>query len=532
MTNAELIAQALDEAGVRWVFGVPSGPVLPLIEAVRRSELEFVLTASETSAGFMATTVGQLTGTPGVCVSTVGPGATNLATGVGAAWLDRAPVLAITCNVATPWLERRVQMRIDHHALFRPLAKATIPLRADNVGAAIGEALALAVEEPPGPVHLDLPEDVAEAEASAGEGWRVRRSPPRPAIAEDVVAAIEAALRSARRPIVVTGLTFARCHAADALLAFIERQHLPFVTTLHGKGTLPERHPCWCGVLGRARRSDVQAFLNRADLVLAFGFDPVEISYEEWIGHRPLLHVSTEPADVGPSVDLRLDAAGDLEGAVRALGQIPRVENAWTAEELARHREALEAALRPTANGFGAHDVLDVLQGVLPTDAILTCDVGAHTHQIATQWRTDRPGSCLATNGWSSMGFGIPAAYAAKLVHPDRPVVGIIGDGGFQMTAGELAVGRRLGLPVPIVVLADGWLGLMKVKQERRGYPLAGVWLGEPVPSPAHYFGVPCRSASSPEDLREALTWALGLAGPSVIEAFIDVTPYSRTVFD
>src|SRR3954453_11669359 len=155
-TNVDLLVSMLEEAGVRWVFGVPSGPVLAFMEALRKSSIEFVLTASESSAGFMATTVGALTGAPGVCVATVGPGATNLTTGVGAAWLDRAPVIAITCNVATPWLERRIQMRIDHHALFAPLTKASYGLRADNVEAMVRSALGVAAAEPPGPVHLDL----------------------------------------------------------------------------------------------------------------------------------------------------------------------------------------------------------------------------------------------------------------------------------------------------------------------------------------------------------------------------------------
>src|ERR687896_2759277 len=166
MTNSDVIVRMLEKAGVRWVFGVPSGPVLPLIESLRQSPVQFVLTASETSAGFMASAIGYLTGVPGVCVSTVGPGATNLTTGVGCAWLDRVPLLAITCNVATRWLERRIQMRIDHHALFRPLTKASFALRPDNVGRYLAESIALACAEPPGPVHLDLPEDVGVAAAS------------------------------------------------------------------------------------------------------------------------------------------------------------------------------------------------------------------------------------------------------------------------------------------------------------------------------------------------------------------------------
>jgi len=168
----------------------------------------------------------------------------------------------------------------------------------------------------------------------------------------------------------------------------------------------------------------------------------------------------------------------------------------------------------------------------LPANGILAYDVGAHTHQIATQWRTNQPKTLLATNGWSSMGYGMPAAYAAKLVFPDRPVVAVVGDGGFQMTAGELALARRLRLAVPVIVLNDGWLGLMKVKQERRNYPLSGVFLGDPPESPAHYFGVPCRPARTPEAFRDALDWAFALEEPSVIEAFIDVESYSATVFD
>jgi acetolactate synthase I/II/III large subunit len=535
MTNAELIVETLQKAGVRWVFGIPSGPVLPLIEALRGSAVEFVLTASETSAGFMATAVGHLTGTPGVCVATLGPGATNLATGVGAAWLDRAPVLAITCNVATPWLDRRIQMRIDHHALYEPLTKASIPIRSDNVEESFTGALKLACAEPPGPVHLDLPEDVAGAEAApTGDGgWSAQDPPPPPA--ENMAATlrtIEAALRQASHPLVVTGLALTRSKAHASLLHFLETQQIPFISTLHAKGCLPESHPLACGVIGRARRTDVQALVNQSDCIFAVGFDPIEMNYEEWAGDRRLLHVSNELSEVSPGLRLDLNTDERFDATLDALANLPHIPNAWEREELDRHRAQLETALRPAGSQFALHDLLDVLRARLPDDAILAYDVGAHTHQIATQWRTDLPGTCLATNGWSSMGYGMPAAYAAKLVHPDRAVVAVIGDGGFQMTVGELATVRRLNLAVPTIVLNDGWLGLMKVKQERKGHRLSGVYLGDPPPSPEHYFGVPVRPARNTEDFSAALDWALKLNGPSVIEAFIDVEPYSQTVFD
>lgn len=529
--NVELLVRILEDAGVRWVFGVPSGPVLPLMEALRASPIDFVLTASEASAGFMASTVGQLTGVPGVCVSTVGPGATNLTTGVGAAWLDRAPVLAITCNVASGWLHRRTQMRIDHHALFSPLTKATFPLTNENVAKTVGLALELARAEPPGPVHLDLPEDVAVAPATAGSP-EASRPMETADIGSEVSACVASALAAHRRPVLVTGLTFTRSKSARQLLSFSERHNLPFVTTLHAKGWLPESHPNWCGVMGRARRTDVQAFLNRADLVLAIGYDPIEMNYEEWTGTTPVIHVSTELADVGSNVRMLMNAAGDLNGAIEALSAIPEAKNEWRPDEFAAHRALLNRALRPDGPGMATHHVLDLLRERMPADGILAYDVGAHTHQIGTQWRTDLPHTCLATNGWSSMGFGMPAAYAAKLVHPDRVVVAAVGDGGFQMTVGELALARRLNLAVPVVVLNDGWLGLMKVKQEHKGYPLYGVNLGEPPPSPPHYFGVPCRPARNMDELADAVGWAFDLGGPSVIEATIDVEAYSDTVFD
>ena len=532
MNNVELIVRMLERAGVRWVFGVPSGPVLPLIEALRQSSsVDYVLTASETSAGFMAEATGRLTGVPGVCVSTLGPGATNLATGVGGAWLDRSPVLAITCTYATPQLGRRTQMLIDHQALFAPLTKGSYRFEEGHVADVLARSLALALTEPPGPVHLELPEDVGVAEAAEQPLEAAPKPAPDPAPA-GVADEVRRLLEASRRPLVVTGLTFTRSAARDRLLRFIETQRLPFVTTMHAKGFLPESHPACLGVMGRARRTDVQRMIEGADLLLAVGFDPVEIDYEEWAGRTPVAHLSTEPVQPGTGSNVVYEGVGGLDGMLAALAELEPVENRWDPDAWSAHRTALAAALRPQSAGMAGYHVVDVLRDVLPADAILAYDVGAHTHQIATQWSTDLPHTAVSTNGWSSMGYGMPAAYAAKLVHPGRTVVALIGDGCFQMTVGELATAARLGLRVPTVVLNDGWLGLMKVKQERLGYGSSGAVLGEQPEPPAHYFGVPVRAARDEGALRSALAWALGLDGPSVIEAFIDVGPYSETVFD
>ncbi len=532
MNNVELFVKMLERAGVRWVFGVPSGPVLPLIEALRVSDkVDFVLTATETSAGFMAEAVGRLSGVPGVCVSTLGPGATNLATGVGGAFLDRSPVIAITCNYARALYGRRTQMMIDHRALFAPLTKASYLIEEGHVAEALARALGEAVSEPPGPVHLDFPEDVGLLEATESPldpGPRLPAGPP----ASDVAQQVEAVLRTAERPLVVAGLTLTRAASPEALLRFIDRQQVPFVTTLHAKGFLPDSHPAGLGVMGRARRTDVQRMIDQADLIVAVGFDPIEIDYEDWIGDTRLVHLSSEPVQPGTRANVAYQAAGDIDTILLEIEGIAPVENAWDPGTWAEHREQFAKALRPGGHGFAAFNVLDALRAELPGDAILTYDVGAHTHQIASQWRTDVPHTAVATNGWSSMGYGMPAAYAAKLVRPDVDVVGVVGDGGFQITVGELATARRLGLRVPIVVLDDGWLGLMKVKQERFDYPSSASLLGDRVDPPAHYFGAPVRTARNEGELAEAVRWGLAHDGPTVIEAFIDVEPYSKTVFD
>ena len=531
MNNSDLIVRIFEQAGVRWVFGVPSGPVLPLIEALRKSSVQFVLTASETSAGFMATAVGYLTGVPGVCVSTVGPGATNLTTGVGCAWLDRAPVLAITCNVGTAWLDRRIQMRIDHHALFQPLTKATLALRADALGATMQQAITLAGAEPPGPVHLDLPEDVALASARQVAAPKFENQAPADCSSE-IAQNLRASLARARRPLLITGLSFTRSRAVSELLRFVQQQEIPFVTTMHAKGFLPESHAHWAGVIGRARRTDVKRFTDSADLIIAVGYDPIEINYEEWAGKTPIFHIDSEAAETGADLKFIWNRACDLDAAIETMAALEACPNDWSMEEWRAHRGSLERVLRPDGAAFAAHHVLDALRKKLPGDGILAYDVGAHTHQIASQWRTDLPRTLLSTNGWSSMGYGMPAGYAAKLVHPERAMAIVIGDGGFQMTAGELALARRLNLAVPLIILNDGWLGLMKVKQERRNYSLSGVRLGAPPESPPHYFGVPCRPAKDLNEFSAALDWAFDLDGPSVIEAFVDAGAYSATVFD
>jgi acetolactate synthase-1/2/3 large subunit len=533
MNNADLIVATLKSAGIRRGFGIPSGNVLPLMEAMRQGGVDFVLTAHEGSAGFAADVTGRITGAPGLCIATLGPGATNLATGIGCAYLDRSPLIAITCNLNTDQLGRRIQMWIDHHALFKPITKATLPLRKGEIGATLAAAIALALSEPQGPVHLDLPEDVALAPTN-------EPVPPLAAAAKfppAADAAIERAaelIDAARRPIAVLGASAMRLPDPALLLAVIEHFNLPFATTTMAKGLIDEDHPLSLGCIERSCRQVQRRLLRSADLIVGLGYDTIEVEYEAWIGDVPLLQIDIEPVDVAPSVRLAHQVVGDLSLSLARLAARTATANSWLPDEIAAHRRAFAAALRPANAAFTAHAAIDAVRRALPRDGVLAFDVGAHTHQIASQWPAHAPKSFLITNGWSSMGFGLPGAIAAKLARPDLPVVCLIGDGCFQMTCGEVAAAKRLGITLPIVVLDDKWLALIKVKQIRRQFPLYGTELQaedyrEP---PAHYFGVPAHGVGSADELEHAVKTALAAGGPTVIEAVVDSEHYIDTVYD
>src|ERR1700719_744437 len=506
MNNADLIVATLKSAGITRGFGIPSGNVLPLMEAMRRGGVDFVLTAHEGSAGFAADVTGRITGAPWLCIATLGPGATNLATGIGCAFLDRSPLIAITCNLNTDQLGRRIQMWIYHHALFKPITKATLQLRKGEIGAALAAAIALALSEPQGPVHLDLPEDVALAPTN--EPLPALAAPAKLPPAAD--AAIERAaelIDAARRPIAVLGASAMRLADPALLVRMIEHFNLPFATTTMAKGLIDEDHPLSLGCIERSCRQLQRKMLRSADLIVGLGYDTIEVEYEAWIGDVPLLQIDIEPVDIASSVRLAHQVVGDLCSSLARL--------------------AARAA-------FTAHAAIDAVRRALPRDGVLAFDVGAHTHQIASQWPAHAPKSFLITNGWSSMGFGLPGAIAAKLARPDLPVVCLIGDGCFQMTCGEVATAKRLGITLPIVVLDDKWLALIKVKQIRRQFPLYGTELQaedyrEP---PAHYFGVPAHGVRSAEALQEAVKTALAAGGPTVIEAVVDSEHYVDTVYD
>jgi len=533
MNNSDLMVRALLDAGVTHGFGIPSGNVLPFIEAMRKGGLEYVLTAHEGSAAFAADVSGRLTGTPGLCIATLGPGATNLTTGVGSAYLDRSPMIAITCNLNSAQLGRRIQMMIDHHALFRPITKAALAATFDNVAEVIQQAITIATTEPKGPVHIDLPEDVSLADALSPVPDIV--NPAGLPVASDASLNLAAAtLENAKRPIAVIGASAMRMANPSLLREFLEKNNIPFATTTMAKGLVDDDHPLALGCIERSKRQVQRSFMQQSDLIIGLGYDTIEVEYEAWVKAVPVLAIDIEKPDVANTVNVAATITGDLDDALTRLTKLPPLATQWTVKELRNHRQEFQKALRPTGDGFKPHELIDIVREAMPPNGILSFDVGAHTHQIASQWPAHSPETFLITNGWSSMGFGLPAAIAAKIARPDSPVVCLLGDGCFQMTCGELAVARRLNLQIPVVVIDDRWLSLIQIKQHRRNYEIYGSNV-EPVPyadPPSHYFGVPALGVRDGGSLEAALKTAFSAEGPTVIEAIVNAEHYMETVFD
>lgn len=528
------MVKILKDAGVRHGFGIPSGNVLPFIEAMRKGGLEFVLTAHEGSAGFAADVSGRISGAPGLCIATLGPGATNLATGVGSAYLDRSPMIAITCNLNTPLLGRRIQMWIDHHALFKPIVKATFAATHDNVREVMEEAIRIAMTEPMGPVHIDLPEDVSLAEAKGEPTGPIARTPVAARASDADLDAAMARIAAAKRPIAIVGTNAMRMDDPGLLQAFVEKHGMPFATTTMTKGLIDDDHDQAIGCIERSCRQIQRRFIQDADLIIGLGYDTIEVEYEAWAGDVPVLSLDIEAPDVNDSVKLDLAVVGDLDDMFQRLNGRDAAANDWKPADYQDHAKAFHKALRPPVKGFTPHAAIDAVRAVTPRDGILSFDVGAHTHQIASQWSAHAPKEFLITNGWSSMGFGLPGAIAAKLAYPDRPVVCMLGDGCFQMTCGELATARRAGLNIPVVVLDDRWLSLIQIKQHKRQYAQYGSNI-EPEPyrePPSHYFNVPAIGVRDADALKTALAAAFKADGPTVIEAVVDAAHYFETVFD
>ncbi|WP_346862131.1 thiamine pyrophosphate-binding protein [uncultured Draconibacterium sp.] len=534
---AQQFAHTLKEIGVRFVFGVPSGNMIDYIEALRQENgIDFILVGHEATAAVMADVCGRLTGVPGVCFATFGPGATNLTTGVGGAFLDRSPLLAFTDEMTDELLNRTVQMNINHQQLFFPITKWTTRVTAENFGEIILKAAGIAHAETPGPVHIGVPagiglRKVGEARSTI-DYLRLEKKRWAPIVAGQIDK-ITALLKKSKKPVLAVGLSAVRAGVKDLLIQLADKFQIPVVLTPMAKGMFPENHPLYAGVLFHALSDSVAETYRQADLALGLGYDPVEFSYEDWMPNVPLIHFDSKEADVDTSqIREVLNVVGSIENSLEELLKMEMPVKNWELEMLQERKSRLFQKLRPEAGSFGPLAVIDELRTILPQEGILTVDVGAHLHLIGQQWQTPEPQKLLMTNGWSSMGFAFPAALAAKLCHPDLPVVAVMGDGGFLMTVGELATAKRLNLKIVFIVMYDNSLSLIRIKQSKKDFDNSyGTELNELPPEPTnHYFGVPVIRVTDQKSYKEALKYAFDFDGAIVIEAVIDGSEYDELV--
>jgi len=430
------------------------------------------------AAGLMAEAYGFLTGRPGVCMSTLGPGSSNLVNAVANAWLDRVPMIAISGQIERKREQTFTHQVLDHNRMFSPVSKWATHVAPDTVGIVMRKALRAVMAERPGPVHITTHADVVGMEATDADvvlpplkllSVTTQVFAEHPALAD-----LQNRLRAARRPVVLAGIAAQRAGAFAAIARLADTIGLPVVVAPMAKGVLAEDHAYYAGTLDMACNALMWEFLKGCDLLLAVGFDAVEL-IKPWQLAVPTVHIDAVP-NTDQVYPAEVELVGDIAAILEGLAAGWQGETRWQVAEVRRHREALRAAyyagrvegrLNPT-------DVVDAVRAAMPREAIATSDVGSHKLLVGQGWTAYEPRSVLMTNGLSSMGYSLPAAIVAKLLHPERPVACFVGDGGLAMVQGELRLAAGLGLDPLVVVFCDNSLNRIEIKQSNRNYPSWG----------------------------------------------------------
>jgi acetolactate synthase-1/2/3 large subunit len=474
MKAAELFVRCLEEEGVQYVFGVPGEENADLAMALQDSDINFVLTRHEQGAAFMADVYGRLTGEPGVCLGTLGPGATNLVTGVADANLDRAPIIAITGQADIQRQHKEGHQFMDVVGMFEPITKWTTPIiHPANIPEVVRKAFKLAKAEKPGACHIELPEDIARAEVS---GYRpiTPQRPRRPVPDDKVIGQAWDMIRQAKRPVILAGNGTIRKRASQQLRRFCDATGIGVMTTFMGKGAVARDAPYSLFTVGLQARDLIWRAMHDSDLVITLGYDLIEYHPQMWNPHgdKPIVHMDFLPAEVDEHYGVGVEVVGDLAHALWMLTERAERDNVSVdtafyekthrlmQEDIAEHADDdSQSALKP-------QKVLwDVREAMGPRDILLS-DVGAHKMWIARYYHCDEPNTCIISNGFASMGIALPGAVGAKLAHPDSNVLAICGDGGFLMNVQDLETARRLNLPIVVMIWEDGGYGLIKWKQD------------------------------------------------------------------
>lgn len=523
MTVAKALIAAFKRRGVRRMFGVPGGgSSLDLIDAAAAAGIDFILARREDAAVMMAATTAELTGAPGVALTTKGPGTASAANGVAYASLDRAPVVVLTDGFNPAQQAFVTHQVFDQRAMLEPVAKAHSRLDGADAADEIERLLTTATAPPFGPVHVELTAAAARAECIAAGQAPVRR----PASDSTDPAAARKLLAGARRPVIVAGLEARDSTAAQAVTALAAELGCPALVTYKAKGVVPDGQAQFVGVFtgGQAERTCV----DRADLILLLGVDPVEFILQPWPYDTPVVDVSLAPHAthyVAPAAGIY----GPLDAGITAL----RGGNSgsdWNETEIAALRQGMTDGLAyPGADPLNPQSVVELAQGELTGDPRVTVDAGAHMISAMAFWRARRANDMLISNGLASMGFALPAAIAGALEDPARGALAFTGDGGFMMCAGELATAAQHGANITVVVFNDGALSLIDIKQQSRGLEPRGVrWPRSDFARVAEGFGCKGWRVDTVEAYRDALAQANDTPGPALIDVHIDPGGYRQ----
>ena len=531
--GADVLIAALENEGVDRIFGIPGEENLDVVESIRRSSIQLVLTRHEQAAAFMAATYGRLTGKPGVCITTLGPGALNLATGAAYALLGAMPMLMITGQKGILSSRQARFQIVDIVAMMRPLTKLSRQIISPNmIPTLVREAFRVAQEERPGPVHLELPEDIAAEECDPAA-----LVPPHslelPLANADAIKRAADMIMSARTPLLMLGAAASRPRSTSDLAQFVLRTKIPYFTTQMGKGTVPGGTELYMGTAALSERDYVHEAIERADLIVAIGHDTVEkppfIMGED--GPK-VVHVGYQPATVEQVYFPQAEVIGDIGPSLRVLadqiaGKIPH------AQALLPLREGIlsRVAARSTEERFTPQRIVHDVRQVMPDDGIVALDNGMYKIWFARNYRTRLANTLLLDNALATMGAGLPSAMVAAMLYPDRRVMAVCGDGGFMMNSQELETAIRLGLSLVVLILEDGAYGMIRWKQAVDQFPDFGMTFGNPdFVKYAQAYGAHGTRVAAVGELVPSLENAFAQGGVHVVTVPIDYSENERVL--
>ena len=534
MKASDLFVKALEAEGVEYIFGIPGEENLDFLDSLRNSKIKLILTRHEQAAGFMAATYGRLTGRAGVCLSTLGPGATNFVTAAAYGQLGALPMLMITGQKPIKSSKQGKFQIVDVVEMMKPLTKYTQQIvGGDNIPSRVHEAFRLAEEERPGATHLELPEDIARDETDAD--MLPKRHVRRPIAEQKSIHQAVEALQKAKYPLLLIGAGANRKQTAKMLRDFVDEFQIPFFSTQMGKGVLDERDPLF---LGNAALSDGD-FLHRAiahsDLILNVGHDVVEKPpfFMHVDDGRTVLHVNFRTAEVDPVYFPQVEVVGDIANSVWQIKQAMTTQEHWDFNYFLQIRKRVEAHLLEGADDprfpiYPQRLVADIRK-VMPDDGIIALDNGVYKIWFARNYRAHLPNTVLLDNALATMGAGLPSALAAQIVFPERRVMAICGDGGFLMNSAEMETAVRLKLNLIVLILRDNAYGMIKWKQSNMDFPNWGLDFGNPdFVKYAESYGAHGHRVASAEGLAPLLEQCYQAGGVHLVEAPVDYSENDR----